>query len=65
MSIIGARSLLCVSLVLKGGEVVTVKLIDLAGVPQFFVTPYSYASFVGFALAFCVYILLRRLALTR
>jgi NCS1 family nucleobase:cation symporter-1 len=47
------------------GFLVTVKLIDPAGVPQFFVTLYSYAWFVGFALAFCVYILLRRLAPTR
>jgi NCS1 family nucleobase:cation symporter-1 len=47
------------------GFLVTVKLIDPAGVPQFFLTLYSYAWFVGFALAFSVYILLRRLAPTR
>jgi NCS1 family nucleobase:cation symporter-1 len=47
------------------GFLVTVKLVDAASVPQFFVRLYDYAWFVGFALAFCLYILLRRFAPTR
>jgi NCS1 family nucleobase:cation symporter-1 len=42
------------------GFLVTVKLID--SVPQFFVTLYSYAWFVGFAIAFVAYIGLRALS---
>ncbi len=44
------------------GFLVTVKLLDASAVPQFLVTLYSYAWFVGFALAFALYILLRRFA---
>ncbi len=42
------------------GFLVTVKLIDAATVPAFFVSLYSYAWFVGFALAFSLYLALRR-----
>ncbi len=47
------------------GFLVTVKLLDRANVPGFFVTLYSYAWFVGFAIAFCVYLSLRRLDRSR
>jgi NCS1 family nucleobase:cation symporter-1 len=47
------------------GFLVTVKLVGAQTVPQFFVRLYDYAWFVGFALAFCLYILLRRFAPTR
>ncbi len=43
------------------GFLVTVKLVDAASVPHFFVTLYSYAWFVGFAIAFSLYVALRRL----
>jgi nucleobase:cation symporter-1, NCS1 family len=43
------------------GFLVTVKLINATAVPAFFVALYSYAWFVGFGIAFVVYILLRRL----
>jgi NCS1 family nucleobase:cation symporter-1 len=43
------------------GFLVTVKVIEAANVPQFFVSLYSYAWFVGFGIAFVVYIILRRL----
>ncbi|MEY2503036.1 MAG: nucleobase:cation symporter, family [Verrucomicrobiota bacterium] len=42
------------------GFLVTVKLIDAGSVPGFFVTLYSYAWFVGFAIAFALYIALRK-----
>jgi cytosine/uracil/thiamine/allantoin permease len=38
-----------------------VKLIDAGSVPAFFVTLYSYAWFVGFAIAFSLYIALRKI----
>jgi NCS1 family nucleobase:cation symporter-1 len=41
------------------GFLVTVKLVNTGSVPQFFATLYSYAWFVGFAIAFVVYIALR------
>ncbi|MFL6542449.1 MAG: NCS1 family nucleobase:cation symporter-1 [Chthoniobacterales bacterium] len=44
------------------GFLVTVKLIDAGSVPLFFVRLYDYAWFVGFALAFGVYIALRALS---
>ena len=43
------------------GFLVTVKLIDSASVPAFFVILYSYAWFVGFAIAFLLYLALRRM----
>ena len=47
------------------GFLVTVKLVDPAGVPPFFVRLYDYAWFVGFAIAFVVYLALRTLNLER
>ena len=47
------------------GFLVDVKLIDAASVPQFFVTLYSYAWFVGFAIAFVAYLALRSLSPTK
>ena len=44
------------------GFLVTVKLINAASVPAFFVRLYDYAWFVGFAIAFVVYLALRKLA---
>lgn len=44
------------------GFLVTVKLIDGAGLPAFLLGLYHYAWFVGFGLAFAVYLTLRRLA---
>src|SRR5437588_9653044 len=41
------------------GFLVTVKLIESAAVPAFLVRLYDYAWFVGFAIAFAVYLLLR------
>jgi NCS1 family nucleobase:cation symporter-1 len=43
------------------GFLVTVKLIDAGSVPTFFVTLYSYAWFVGFGIAFTLYIALRKI----
>jgi cytosine/uracil/thiamine/allantoin permease len=40
---------------------VTVKWIDAGSVPAFFVTLYSYAWFVGFGIAFSLYIALRKI----
>ena len=42
------------------GFLVNVKLLDAASVPTFFVRFYDYAWFAGFAIAFVVYIVLRR-----
>src|SRR6266513_781447 len=41
------------------GFLVTVKIVDPANVPVFFVRLYDYAWFVGFAIAFVVYLFLR------
>lgn len=43
------------------GFLVNVKLLDPAAVPPFFVALYSYAWFVGFGIAFVLYIIMRRL----
>jgi nucleobase:cation symporter-1, NCS1 family len=43
------------------GFLVNVKLLNASAVPPFFVALYSYAWFVGFAIAFCLYVALRRL----
>src|SRR5438270_1212747 len=43
------------------GFLATVKLVDPASVPPFFVRLYDYAWFVGFAIAFVVYLALRTL----
>ncbi len=47
------------------GFLVTVKLVDLASVPAFFVRLYDYAWFVGFAIAFVLYLTLRTLNLEK
>src|SRR5437016_4506453 len=44
------------------GFLVVVKLVDPASIPAFFVRLYDYAWFVGFAIAFVVYLALRKLA---
>ncbi len=44
------------------GFLIHVKLLDAAAVPPFFVALYSYAWFVGFGIAFGVYVGLRRLS---
>jgi NCS1 family nucleobase:cation symporter-1 len=41
---------------------VTVKIVDAASVPAFLIRLYDYAWFVGFAIAFVVYLALRRLS---
>ncbi len=41
------------------GFLVNVKLLDADTVPPFFVALYSYAWFVGFGIAFVVYVILR------
>src|SRR5438874_8676054 len=43
------------------GFLVTVNLVDPTSVPAFFVRLYDYAWFVGFAIAFVVYLILRKL----
>jgi NCS1 family nucleobase:cation symporter-1 len=47
------------------GFLVTVKIIDATSVPAFFVRLYDYAWFVGFAIAFVVYLVLRTLTGSR
>lgn len=44
------------------GFLVNVKLIDAASVPAFLVALYDYAWFAGFAIAFVVYLILRKIA---
>jgi NCS1 family nucleobase:cation symporter-1 len=44
------------------GFLVNVKLLDAASVPRFFVALYDYAWFVGFGIAFVVYLALRKLS---
>src|SRR6202045_3211325 len=63
VSLVALVALLAAILPNLPGFLVTVKLVDAASVPAFFVTLYSYAWFVGFAIAFCLYIALRRLGL--
>ena len=43
------------------GFLVNVKVLDATSVPAFFVALYNYAWFVGFGIAFVLYIALRRL----
>ncbi|HKP94026.1 MAG TPA: cytosine permease, partial [Chthoniobacterales bacterium] len=59
-SIVALVSLLVAILPNLPGFLVTVKLIGAESVPAFWVTLYSYAWFVGFAIAFGLYIALRR-----
>lgn len=44
------------------GFLATIKVIDAAHVPSFLLALYDYAWFVGFGIAFALYLLLRRLA---
>jgi NCS1 family nucleobase:cation symporter-1 len=44
------------------GFLVTVKIVDATSVPAFFVRLYDYAWFVGFAIAFVLYLVLRTLS---
>jgi NCS1 family nucleobase:cation symporter-1 len=59
-SVVALVSLLIAILPNLPGFLVTVKLVDAGNVPAFFVTLYSYAWFVGFGIAFCLYIALRK-----
>jgi NCS1 family nucleobase:cation symporter-1 len=45
------------------GFLVKVKFLEAAGTPRFFIALYDYAWFVGFAIAFVVYLALRRINL--
>jgi nucleobase:cation symporter-1, NCS1 family len=60
-SLIAIFSLIIAVLPSLPGFLVTVKLMDPTGVSPFFVRLYDYAWFVGFAIAFVVYLLLRTL----
>src|SRR5438477_5546224 len=60
-SIVAIVSLIVAILPNLPGFLATVKLVDPAGVPAFFVRLYDYAWFVGFAIAFVVYLALRKL----
>src|SRR3981081_132212 len=60
-SLIAIFSLLVAILPNLPGFLVTVKIVDTANVPAFFVRLYDYAWFVGFAIAFVVYLVLRTL----
>jgi NCS1 family nucleobase:cation symporter-1 len=44
------------------GFLATVEVVSRASVPAFFLSLYSYAWFVGFALAFAVYLVGRKLS---
>src|SRR5436853_5919090 len=62
----GVRSVAVIALIVAilpnlPGFLATVKLVDPTGVPHFFVRLYDYAWFVGFAIAFVVYLALRTL----
>ncbi len=46
------------------GFLVNVKLLNAAAVPPFLIALYSYAWFVGFGIAFVVYLVLRRVQLS-
>src|SRR5436853_5927185 len=62
-SVVALISLLLAILPNLPGFLVTVKLLEAGSVPTFFVTLYIYAWFVGFAIAFSLYIALRKLDL--
>src|SRR3989440_1837720 len=64
-SIVAIVSLIVAILPNLPGFLVTVKLVDPASAPGFFVRLYDYAWFVGFAIAFVVYLALRALNLQR
>jgi NCS1 family nucleobase:cation symporter-1 len=61
-SLIGLVSLVLGVLPSLPGFLATVKILDPAQVPSFFLGIYSYAWFAGFAIAFGAYLLLRKLA---
>ncbi|MDB6167983.1 MAG: Cytosine/purine/uracil/thiamine/allantoin permease family protein [Verrucomicrobia bacterium] len=61
-SIVAIVALLAGALPSLPGFLATVKFIDGAAVPAFFLGLYSYAWFVGFGIAFAVYLAGRRLA---
>jgi NCS1 family nucleobase:cation symporter-1 len=60
-SVVAIVSLIIAILPNLPGFLATVKLVDPTSVPKFFVRLYDYAWFVGFAIAFMVYLLLRSL----
>ena len=64
-SVVAIISLITAILPNLPGFLATVKLVDPTSVPGFFVRIYDYAWFVGFAIAFVVYLALRELALRR
>jgi NCS1 family nucleobase:cation symporter-1 len=63
-SVVAIVSLIVAILPNLPGFLVTVKLIDASAVPGFFVRLYDYAWFVGFAIAFLVYLALRHIGKT-
>jgi NCS1 family nucleobase:cation symporter-1 len=60
-SLVAIFSLIVAVLPNLPGFLVVVKILGPASVPAFFVRLYDYAWFVGFAIAFVVYLLLRTL----
>jgi NCS1 family nucleobase:cation symporter-1 len=64
-SLVAIVSLILAVLPNLPGFLVTVKVIDPSAVPAFFVRLYDYAWFVGFGIAFVVYLVLRTLNLER
>ena len=63
-SVVAIVSLIVAILPNLPGFLVTVKLIDASAVPGFLVRLYDYAWFVGFAIAFLVYLALRHIGKT-
>lgn len=61
-SIVALVALLVAILPNLPGFLVNVKLVEAASVPPFFIALYDYAWFAGFAIAFTLYLILRRLA---
>jgi NCS1 family nucleobase:cation symporter-1 len=61
-SLAGLSALLIAVLPNLPGFLVTVKLLNADSVPSFLVTSYNYAWFIGFALAFVSYLVLRNVA---
>jgi NCS1 family nucleobase:cation symporter-1 len=59
VSVVAMVALLVAILPNLPGFLVNVKLLDASSVPRFFVALYNYAWFVGFAIAFVVYLALR------
>ena len=62
VSIVSMIALVAAILPNLPGFLVNVKLIDKTGVPPFLIGLYDYAWFVGFAIAFVVYLILRLLS---